>query len=155
MTTDRPLFATCTYQEFDPGYGTPVRSTVGFPRFKLRYDLAGNWPEAAPERAWFSSAPYDVFRDRYRAKLDQTGVEGFRVKARNLGIQTLTLNPDTDQLDKPIVLLCFDKLWQDGTWCHRTMFGEWWTDMTGEEVPEFGRTKHHAAKGIEVPPGLW
>lgn len=150
-----PMFATCTYQEFDPSYGIPVRSTVGHPRFRLRYELAANWPQAAPERAWFSSAPYDTFRARYFEKLDLTGVDRFRQLARNLAIEKLTLNMDTDRSDVPIVLLCFDKLWQPDTWCHRTMFGEWWSERTGEDVPEFGRTKHHDRKPIAVEPGLW
>jgi hypothetical protein len=151
---DAPLFATCRFSEFDPSYGIPVRFTLGHPRFKLRYDLAGSWPAAAPDKA-FINAPWSEFRDRYYAKLDLTGVDRFRQMARNLGIETLTLNSETDRLDKPIVLLCFEKLWEPGIWCHRTMFGEWWELRTGEDVPEYGRTAHHPAKAATVPPGLW
>lgn len=150
---ETPMFATCTYQEFDPSYGIPVRSTVGHPRFRLRYDLAAVWPFAAPERA-FMNAPRPIFREQYFAKLDRFGVEKFRQQARNLAIEQLALNMDTDRSDVPIVLLCFEKLWLD-QWCHRTMFAEWWEEQTGEEVPEFGRTKHHDRKSLPVPEGLW
>jgi hypothetical protein len=148
--TAPPTFATCTYQEFDPSYGIPVKSTVGHPRFKLRYDLADNWQEAAPDRAWFSTATKDMFRERYSAKLDATGPDGFHDLAQRVRSKV----GDRDA-EHPIVLLCFDKLWMPDTWCHRTMFGEWWEEQTGEVVPEFGKTRHADRKPIAVPAGLW
>lgn len=144
--TDQPTFATCTYQEFDPSYGIPVKSTIGHPRFKLRYTLEANWQHAAPEKT-FINAPKPLFREQYFGKLDRTSPITFTALAEHLR--------EVTGRDAPVVLLCFDKLWQPDTWCHRTLFGEWWLEQTGEEVPELGRTSHGAAKSITVPSGLW
>lgn len=138
---DHPLFATCTYQEFKPDYGIPVKSTLGHPRFKLAYPLTHRLDAAAPDRSFFK-AEKPEFRERYFAKLDATGVEGFRTIAATIRALEGT--------DATLVLLCFDKLWEPETWCHRTMFGEWWQDRTGLEVPEYGRTRWHSARQVTM-----
>jgi hypothetical protein len=34
------------------------------------------------------------------------------------------------------VCLCFEDLTKPGLWCHRQIFARWWTEETGEAVPE-------------------
>ncbi len=113
------------YSNFTPDQGVPIRTTLGHPRFKLRYELAGVMTELAPDRAWFKAAK-DVFRVNYRAKLDLLGTDEIVRRVSKF----------TDPAGDPrAVLLCFDDLTK-GAWCHRTMFGEWWQDRTGIEVVE-------------------
>lgn len=143
-----PLFATCTYQEFDPSYGIPVRATVGYPRFKLRYQLSANMPDVAPGK-WFNSVSDEKFIEMYFAKLDSVGVAAVRSEAE-------AIREAAHRITDPVVLLCFDKLWlHPEELCHRRLFAQWWEDHTGEEVPEFGRTVNHPAKSIPIPDGLW
>jgi hypothetical protein len=130
-------FATCTYQEFQPGMGVPVRSTVGSPRWPLPYKLR----EAAPGRAMLAArkagGTHAEFRVAYMAKLDGIGPEHFAIAARAISEVV------------PVVLLCFDKLWLPGVTCHRTVFGDWWLDRTGEVVPELGRTEPDPVPAVQ------
>lgn len=131
-----PTYATCSYVEFDPSYGIPVRATLGRPRFKLRYPLSLNLQEAAPSKEWFR-ASYDEFNRQYFAKLDRAGVEFFRNYASKFGGE------------RTLVLLCFERLDKDE--CHRTLFAEWWHKHTGETVPEYGRTRGSDPKPVQLP----
>jgi hypothetical protein len=99
-----------------------IRISVGHPRWKLPYQVAGAIPGLAPDRAWIGieRAEYDPL---YRAKLDAAGVEKIRAEIRAL----------TDE--RPAVLLCFESL-MDGAWCHRRIFADWWQEKTGEIVAE-------------------
>lgn len=99
-----------------------IRISVGHPRWKLPYSVAGAIPYLAPDRAWIGMerAEYETL---YRAKLEAAGVDKIRSEIRALAG------------DRPAVLLCFERL-QDGTWCHRRIFADWWQEKTGEIVPE-------------------
>ncbi|MFP3991335.1 hypothetical protein U9R90_28495 [Streptomyces sp. E11-3] len=48
-------FATCSYLEFEPEMGLPVRTAAGTPRF-IRYPLAG-WIDALTPSRSFIDAP--------------------------------------------------------------------------------------------------
>ncbi len=104
----------------------PVRTTVGAPRFRLGYELAGSVGMLAPyglrlieDRAEFEAA--------YRARLDGFGVDVIRAAlddvARSAGAAG-------------VVLLCFEDLDDPEQWCHRTTFAGWWREQTGEDVVE-------------------
>src|SRR6478752_2566565 len=99
-----PRFATCSYSEFDPDMGIPVRATLGPPRFAPHLGHI-NLQQAAPDRAWFS-APEAEFDRRYFEKLDRIGVKFFKDWADRTSDGTRTL-----------VLLCFERVWKDA--CHR------------------------------------
>lgn len=120
--------ATCTYQEFQPSMGAAVRTTVGAPRFPLTYPLAGWARLVTPTRAMLSldRGPY---RDAYLKRLEQTGWHRIHAELEQL---TETAR------GRRLVLLCFDRLDQPGSWCHRTMLAEWLAEHTGSEVPELG-----------------
>lgn len=128
--TEQIKLATCTYQEFAPIMGTPVRTTVGHPRFPLSYQLGGIARSVTPTRPLLRIEAEDAYEWAYRRLLSERGVDAIR--------EELTAIAGANDLDAPVVLLCFDKLSKPGNWCHRTMFGRWWTEETGEDVPELG-----------------
>lgn len=122
--------ATCTYQEFQPSMGVPVRTTVGHPRFKLPYSLAGHAKLIAPTWAMLK-LPHDAYTFTYRRHLAAHGAE--RIAAELTQIHTSARAGHA-----PLVLLCFDRLDEPDGWCHRTMFADWWLEQTGQGVPELG-----------------
>ncbi|MBA0053456.1 hypothetical protein E0L36_22030 [Streptomyces sp. AJS327] len=128
--TQQIKLATCTYQEFTPAMGTPVRTTVGHPRFPLAYQLGGIARSVTPTRTLLKIEAEDAYEWAYRRLLAERGVDAIR--------EELTAIAGANDLEVPVVLLCFDKLSKPGNWCHRTMFGRWWTEETGEPVPELG-----------------
>ncbi|MGA5497735.1 hypothetical protein ACPCSP_25565 [Streptomyces cinereoruber] len=128
--SELPKLATCTYQEFKPDMGTPVRTTVGHPRFALSYQLAGHARLVTPTRPLLKIEARDAYEFSYRRMLEGH-VFG------NIQRELLRIAGAYD-LDSPVVLLCFDRLNVPGNWCHRTMFAAWWTEQTGDEVPELG-----------------
>lgn len=99
-----------------------VRISVGHPRWKLPYSVAGAIPGLAPDRAWIGMERAE-YEPLYRAKLEAAGVDKIRSEIRALSG------------DRPAVLLCFESP-LDGTWCHRRIFADWWQEKTGETVPE-------------------
>ncbi|MFJ5037969.1 hypothetical protein [Streptomyces parvulus] len=126
--------ATCTFQEFQPGMGTPVRTTAGHPRFALGYQLGGHarlltpaWKLVQEARKGLAQDAYELL---YRRQLTDAGLDA--VRAELLGIA------GANDLDAPVVLLCFDRLDKPGQWCHRTHAAKWLSEQTGEEVPELG-----------------
>jgi hypothetical protein len=132
--------ATCTYQEFRPDMGHPVRTTVGAPRFQLGYALVGHATLLTPRRAMLGLS-YEAYKPRYLRLLDSAGIDAIRAE----------LDEIADGLagGRPLVLLCFDRLDRAGSWCHRSMAAAWLQERTGIEVPELG------AKPAAQPPGLF
>lgn len=136
--------ATCTYQEFTPDMGTPVRSTAGFPRFPLTYQLGGHARLITPTRDLLKINVQDAYEWGYRRLLNGHGFQ--RIE------QELTAIAGANDLGSPLVLLCFDRLDRltpPDDWCHRLHFAKWWTEQTGDEVPELGAHRKSA------PPALF
>ncbi|WP_439082099.1 hypothetical protein [Streptomyces sp. WL006] len=137
--------ATCTYQEFTPDMGTPVRTTAGYPRLSLPYKLAAHAKIVTPAWALVQQAKKglaeDAYEFQYRRQLNEAGIDRIR--------EVMTAIAGAYDLESPVVLLCFDKLAVPGNWCHRTHFGRWYCEQTGDEVPELG------GKPKEIPPTLF
>lgn len=128
--TDSAELYTASYARFDPTTGTAVQISNGRPRHALPYPLRYTVKEAYP--AWAlvrADNTYDVFREAYRQALDDIGVATFESRFR-----AITVAED----DPRLVLLCYEAVDKPDRWCHRTMFGEWWTDRTGAPVIELG-----------------
>jgi|ERR671925_379045 hypothetical protein len=105
----------------------PVRITLGHPRFRLRYELAGTCRLLAPTREIFGLQPEEFSRSYVRL-LDRRGVEQIRAALEEIGRET----------DAPgLVLLCFEDVLA-GEFCHRRLFADWWETKTGDAVPELG-----------------
>ncbi len=104
---------------------TAVRISIGLPKWKLGYEIAGAIDELMP-KGIFGIQDYDEFRLRYFAKLDAISVDRIREKLCYF-----------EELGKPVVLLCFEDI-RRGTWnwCHRKMFASWWEEHTGEMISE-------------------
>ncbi|MDH6189156.1 hypothetical protein M2168_002188 [Streptomyces sp. CZ24] len=131
--------ATCTYQEFAPTMGTPVRTTAGAPRFPLAYRLGGHARLITPTRDLLKINAQDAYEWGYRRLLNGNGLD-------NISRELMAIAGAND-LDSPLVLLCFDRLDRltpPDDWCHRLHFAKWWTEQTGDEVPELGARRQAA-----------
>lgn len=107
-------------KKISPEYAV-IRISVGHPRWKLPYQVAGAIPALAPNRAWLGMERTE-YEPLYRAKLAAAGAEKIRSDIRALAGE------------RPAVLLCFENL--VGNWCHRRIFAHWWQEKTGEQVAE-------------------
>jgi len=125
----------CSYKEYTRLHNDqrlPVRTSIGYPRNPPKY--AGDMAvlrEAFPNKEWLwpKGLPYDQFVEAYTTKLDQIGVPVIQAKLRELQVHSGR---------EDLVLLCYEVLATPQVWCHRTVFGLWWREKTGEEVIELG-----------------
>lgn len=114
----------------DPAQHALVRISIGSPRFLRKgQHLDGVILDLAPDRWMLKDLGDDeaAYREAYLAKLNRIG-------AAEIGGQLAVIqnaNPGKD-----LVLLCFEDFRKPGLWCHRSMFAQWWTQQTGEEVQE-------------------
>ncbi|MBQ7155199.1 MAG: hypothetical protein IJR85_06565 [Synergistaceae bacterium] len=122
-----PELKSCNY--------TAVRISLGLPRWKLCYEIAGAIEELMP-KGIFGIEDYDDFHRRYFDKLDAIRVDRIREKLHCF-----------EKLGKPVVLLCFEDIRKGGGyWCHRNMFASWWKQHTGEVIPELQDTSKFKAE---------
>lgn len=131
------LFATCSFPEFNPaGGGIPVRSSNGFPRYKLKYPLVHKMPSTFPNWDWMK-LPQAEFYERY---IEMIAVNEAKIIEEALAIRELEAEQIRASADEvPIVLLCFEQLAKKpGSWCHRHAFAAAWRELSGQTVPELG-----------------
>lgn len=140
------MFATCSFQEFNPALmgGVPVQSSNGFPRhiahtlpYSLKTDgLVHKLPLTFPTPVATIKWPREKFVPAYFAHLEEVGVDAIRESAKHL---RSAIGVDENAV---LVLLCFEQLAKKpGTYCHRSLFAQWWTKQTGEDVPEYGAVR--------------
>lgn len=122
--------ATCTYQEFTPDMGIPVRTTVGRPRWRLPYELADHAKTLTPTRDLLKVEAEDAYESGYRALLTTRGTDAIRAELEEIAAQ--------HEAGRPLVLLCFDKLSVASTWCHRTHAARYLSEHMGLAIPELG-----------------
>ena len=101
-----------------------VAITVGMPKFKLQYDLAGRIKSLAP---WSLMKENDrrEFTGKYFEILGRIGVDRILAEIKRY-----------ESEGKEIVLLCYEDVSGGRNWCHRLVFAEWWLQKTGEIVEE-------------------
>jgi hypothetical protein len=143
-------FATCTYSEFKPDMGIPVRTTVGAPRWFPHKDMA-HWKNASP-LPYMLNMPIDQYREHYLAMLDKHGADVLYDDAHFIQQQ---FEQQSKYPSDRVVILCFDNLSKPGNWCHRTMWAQWWTRNTGFDVEELGKTLPQAPPPPPPPPTLF
>jgi len=119
--------ATCSYSEYRPEMGTPVRISLGRPRWWSGTLAPSAFvPELAP-RGWYLRSPEHEYVQAYGEQLAHYGVEVIQTRFDTLA----------DEHGRPLVLLCFENL-ATGSWCHRTLFRRFWLAQTGQDLPELG-----------------
>lgn len=119
--------ATCSYREYRPEMGVPVRISLGRPRWwTTPIPDSASIPELTP-RGSYLNAPEPDFLEAYDAQLSRYGTG--HLQARFAAIAGVH--------GEPLVLLCFENL-ATGDLCHRRQFAAWWYAETGQEVPEMG-----------------
>jgi hypothetical protein len=140
----------------------PVRITVGKPRWALPYELAGTVMMLAPKGIKGVVVEQPEFRRVYLERLEGFGVEKIRrafseIAAlsergwgsdgsesrvapgqRQHGTAVPPPSPRSESAAPLLALLCYEDLSEPGTFCHRRMFAEWWSERTGEKVEELG-----------------
>ena len=99
-----------------------LRTSIGYPRFKLAFSLAGSVPELMPKREWLR-LPRVEYETLYLAKLESIGVDAIRAAI------------DKAAAGRTPVLLCFCKL-DEVEFCHRRLFASWWERNTGEVIQD-------------------
>ncbi len=102
----------------------PVRITLGHPRWKLPYELAGTVLDFAPDREWVNVEDDEEFTRRMVAKLFTVGAP----RAREILDEMATGYSG-------VVLLCYEQLPGDEI-CHRTVVAEWLTTALNIPVEE-------------------
>ena len=106
---------------------SPVRVTIGPPRFALGYDLDGVMPGLAPTNATFRLKGKPEFRDAYVAQLDELGP---------LWVLKALADRRAASGGRDIVLLCFEDVLLRQDVCHRRILADWLAANTGLIVSE-------------------
>jgi Protein of unknown function, DUF488 len=106
----------------------PLRITLGPPRFRLGYELAGSIPSLAPRKRHFYLHG-EAFREQYLAEL------GRRLGPD--GVLELLARANASTPGDGIVLLCFENV-LEGQACHRRMLADWLQKERGLVIPELG-----------------
>jgi hypothetical protein len=104
-----------------------VGMTLGYPRWKLGYPVVANLRQLAPTREMIQVDDAHLFEEMYRSRLDDLGVGGVR--------DLLTACAERANNER-LAILCYEDLTKPGMRCHRRLFSAWWTENTGEVVPE-------------------
>lgn len=118
--------ATCSFKRFTEDMGLPVRISLGYPRWSLKYELKAAMRELMPRREYLRVDSDAEFNERYTAQLDWYGTKALAQKMDGLR--------DGWKADR-LVLMCFE---EDRVDCHRGTFADWWRDKTDVQIPEFG-----------------
>lgn len=98
----------------------PVGITVGKPRWKLPYAIAGHVGELAPYGSMFKLTG-EAFADAYYKRLESFGID--------------VIGPALAAHGDRLLLLCYEDV-HAGEPCHRRRFAAWWESRTGRKVPE-------------------
>lgn len=125
MTT---RLATCSYREYVPEMGTPVRISLGRPRWWSGTLAKSAYVTEITPRHSYLHSPEREYLAAYTEQLKRYGVD--HIEARFSAIAA--------EHAEPLVLLCFETL-SSGSWCHRSLFAAFWLGQTGQDVPELGQ----------------
>ena len=109
--------------ELKSGKYTPVRISLGAPKWPVGYNIAGEIKELMPF-GLLQINDKALYEKRYRDRLNRIGPDRIQEALDAFGV------------DKPVVLLCYEDVRDPTQWCHRTMFAKWWLEMTGEIADE-------------------
>lgn len=123
---------TCSFGEFRPEFGYPIRTSRGAPKwFSYPYMC---WESVYPKYHWLQ-LPYDEYRPRYLRHLNEQGMDKLLGDLEFMSEEYAKAN---DGEVKPLTLLCYEKLSKPEAWCHRTLLAEWLETGFGSPVVELG-----------------
>lgn len=111
-------------KELQSGKYTAVRISVGTPRWNLGYHIDGEIKDLMPF-GLLGLKSKEEYERRYIERLRRVGAD-------RIGKQL----KEFEALGKDVVLLCYEDVRNPESWCHRTMFAEWWLRQTGEKIEE-------------------
>ncbi len=114
----------------------------GAPRFRVGYRYR-RLMELAPDGWMLSIESDERFEKVYRAKLNNLGVE-------KIGALLTKISDEED--GKALALLCYEA---DPARCHRSAFAAWWTEQTGQEVPELQNSVSSRKRQEGAQPSLF
>ena len=125
--------------ELKTGDYTPVRISLGAPRWRTGYTLAGAIKELMPA-GLRQIQDIEEFSLKYYKRLDSFGVDVIKKQLQYY-----------ESLGKPVVLLCFEDIRKGGdNWCHRTLFAKWWYARTGEIITELKDNAKYKIEGAPI-----
>jgi hypothetical protein len=113
----------------DEGKAVAVGITLYPNKKDYGYRLVDRILELAPSRSIFSVDDLESFEPLFRNRLKATWPFAKRRLEKIVEVYP----------DKALILLCFDKVGPlPKDWCHRTIVGDFISEMTGQRVPELG-----------------
>lgn len=119
------IITTGSYAGWRPEHGTPVRVTLGIPRWP-RPPGRERWiylAELAP-RPWYFRAAPEKFDRYYLAQLDRLAAD----------IET-KLGWLAERFEA-VSMLCYERRITGPSSCHRRLWADWHEARTGQHVPE-------------------
>lgn len=125
--------ATCSYGEFRPEMGYPIRTSRGAPKWFTYPYLS--WENVFPSYSMLQ-LEFDEYRPRYLAMLEKHGADKLRGDLEFMSAEYAKAN---DGEVRPLALCCYEKLSKGpSNWCHRTLLGSWIQQNLGVGVVELG-----------------
>ena len=125
--------ATCSYGEFRPEFGYPVRTSRGAPKWFIYPYMS--WDNVFPSYSMLQME-YDRYRPRYLELLNNHGPVKLRGDLEYISEEYAKAN---DGEVRPLVLLCYEKLSKGpDQWCHRTLLADWLQQKLNLNVTELG-----------------
>lgn len=139
--------ATCSYSEFRPEMGYPIRTSRGAPKWFTHPYMS--WENAFPTYAMLK-LPFEQYQPRYLQLLEKHGPEKLLGDLQFMSEEYARVNGGEV---RPLVLLCYEKLSKGpDTWCHRTQLADWLTRRCGLHIEELGA---QLCPPPEPEPTLW
>ena len=105
-----------------------VGISLGTPKFPLGYTVEQQCYSLAP-KGYMLRMELEKFTEEYYRKLEGIG---------NDKIIDMVMRFEKTAADegKDLVLLCYEDVRIPEDWCHRTVFAQWYCEMTGEIIEE-------------------
>ena len=112
-------------KELETGKYTVVGIVRSMPRFKVKYQIAGNIRQIAPPGYLWNENDRERFTEPYFKHLEKSGYS----------LIGAIIQSYLDK-GKDVVLCCYEDVRKPDEWCHRLVFAEWWNRKTGQKVEE-------------------
>lgn len=125
--------ATCSYGEFRPEMGYPIRTSRGAPKWFVYPYMS--WENVFPTYSMLQ-LPFEQYQPRYLGMLEKHGADKLLGDLQFMSEEYAKAN---DGEVRPLVLLCYEKLSKGpDNWCHRTQLAGWLTRRCGLHIEELG-----------------